>query len=217
MEMDNEDRLFIREVGKKAVRVLKNRNIRLWNEFKKRCEENSESPDTVLGTYIWRFAKSIVDEDGEFAEELLSKTIKLSALSRRDDLLKSLDEIVMIKKKLETAESSSIDRLIERLIESEIAKTVVTPMDMLKETKQENRIVIDENVLATLPPDQLEALEAMINKVKEEKVKATVSDVDELEEVLDDEKEEEEEYRYSGGSEDDNRSSEGIEEPSEGD
>jgi len=217
MEMDNEDRLFIREVGKKAVRVLKTRNIRLWNEFKRRCEENSESPDTVLGTYIWRFAKSIVDEDGEFAEELLSKTIKLSALNKREDLLKSLDEIVAIKKKLESAETSSIDRLIERLIETEIAKSVVTPIDMIREPKEENRLVIDENVLATLPPKQLEALEYLISKVKEEKVKDMMKSVEDLEEVLEGETEEEEEDEYSGDSEDDNGSSEGVEEPSERD
>lgn len=214
--MDKEDRSFIREVGSRAARVLKMRNMKLWNEFRKRCEENGEKPESVLGTYLWRFAKSLIDEDGEFAEDLLGRTIKISALHRRESLIKSLDEIVEIKKRLETAESSAIDKLIERLIETEIARTVITPVDMLsQDTKKDDRIVIDENLLASLPQEQLDALEMLINKVKEEKAKAMSMSVDDITEEVDYGEEEEDEY--SGYGEDSNGGSEGIEELSERD
>lgn len=226
MGLDREDRLFLKEVGKKAVRVLKTRNLRLWNEFKKRCDENGETPESVLGSYLYRFAKSIVDEDGEFAEELLEETIRISALSRRESLLKSLDEIVEVKKKLESAETSKLDRLIEKLIETEIAKAAITPMDMIRQEpeKPEGAIVLDENTLAMLPPEQLELLERVVRKVKEEKVKAMSVSADEIYEMLgedeevieSDEEEEEEEDGYSGDSEDGDRSAERVEELSEG-
>lgn len=222
MEMDYEDRLFIREVGARAARVLKTRNIRLWNEFKQRCDENGETPESVLGSYLYRFAKSIVDEDGEFAEELLEETIRISALSRRESLLKSLDEIVEVKKKLESAESSTIDKLIERLIETEIAKTAISPVDMIKAdvAKQGQRVVIDENLLASLPPEQLELMEHLIRKVKEEKTKAQQLSADDIEKLLSKmeevENEEEEGAGYSGDSEDGYGSSEGVEELGEG-
>lgn len=223
MEMDYEDRLFIREVGARAARVLKTRNIRLWNEFKQRCEENSEKPESVLGKYLYKFAKSLVEEDGEFAEELLETTIKMSALAKRKELLESLDEIVEVKKKLESAESSTIDKLIERLIETEIAKTAISPIDMIKAdvAKQEHRIVIDENLLASLPPEQLELMEQLIRKVKEEKTKAKQLSADEIEKLLSkmeevENEEEEEGTGYSEDSEDSYGSSEGVEELGEG-
>jgi len=219
MALDREDRIFIREVGKRATRVLKTKNLRLWNEFKRRCDENGETPESVLGNYLYRFAKSILDEDGEFAEDLLGRTIKISALARRESMLESLDKIIAVKKKLEDMESSKIDKLIERMIEVEISKAAITPMDMIRGGVSEekgNAIVLDENTLAALPPEQLELLEQVVRKVKEEKVKAMQVSADEIEEVIEG-GEEEEEAGYSGYGEDDNGSGEGVEDTGEGD
>jgi len=233
--MDKEDRIFIREVGSKAVRVLKTKNIRLWNAFKERCEENGEKPESILGRYLLNFAKSILDGDGEFAEELLGKTIKVSALARRESMLESLDEILAIKKKLESVESSNIDKLIEKMIEIEISKAATSPIDMLKgvpQPQQEDVLVLDENTLASLPPEQLEALEYIVRKVKEEKVKSMQKSVEEIEEIVGEEEEVneeheevgeereeevEEEYRHSEHNEDSDGSSEGVEDTGEGD
>jgi len=234
--MDKEDRIFIREVGSKAVRVLKTKNIRLWNAFKERCEENGEKPESVLGRYLLNFAKSILDGDGEFAEELLGKTIKVSALARRESMLESLDEILMIKKKLESVESSNIDKLIEKMIEMEISKAATSPIDMLKgvpqpQLQQEDVLVLDENTLATLPPEQLEALECIVKKVKEEKVKSMQKSAEEIEEIVEEEEvneeheevgeegeeEVEEEYEYSEPDKDSDGSGEGVEDTGEGD
>jgi len=218
MALDREDRLFIKEVGKKAARVLKTKNLRLWNEFKRRCDENGESPESVLGNYLYRFAKSILDEDGEFAEDLIGRTIRISALARKEGVLESLDEIIAVKKKLEDMGSSKIDKLIEKMIEVEISKAAITPMDMIRggaSEEKEGAVVLDENTLASLPPEQLELLEQVIRKVKEEKVKAMEVSADKIEEVI--EGGEKEEVEYSEDGEDDNRSGKGVEDTSEGD
>lgn len=212
MEVDYEDRVFIKEVGNRAVKVLRTRNARLWSEFKKRCEENGERPETVLGMYLYRFAKSVVDEDGSFAEELLGTTVKLAALNKRSDLVEVLDQLVAIKEKLKTSESSTIDRLIEKLIETEIAKTALSPADVIA-SKQESKIVIDENLLSSLTADQLDALEKLVKKVKEEKIKSVSKTSEEIEEIVggadeEVEKEGDEHYEYT---ENDNRDSERVE------
>jgi len=233
--MDKEDRIFIREVGSKAVRVLKTKNIRLWNAFKERCEENGEKPESVLGRYLLNFAKSILDGDGEFAEELLGKTIRVSALARRESMLESLDEILAIKKKLESVESSNIDKLIEKMIEMEISKAATSPLDVIRgapQPQQEDVLVLDENTLASLPPEQLEALEYIVRKVKEEKVKSMQKSAEEIDEIVEEEEEVneeheevgeegeeevEEEYRHSEHNEDSDGSGEGVEDTGEGD
>ena len=212
MEVDYEDRVFIKEVGNRAVKVLRTRNARLWNEFKKRCEENGERPETVLGMYLYRFAKSVVDEDGSFAEELLGTTVKLAALNKRSDLVEVLDQLVTIKEKLKTSESSTIDRLIEKLIETEIAKTALSPADVIA-SRQESKVVIDENLLSSLTADQLDALEKLVKKVREEKIKSTTKTSEEIEEIVggadeEVEKEGDEHYEYT---ENDNRDSERVE------
>ena len=233
--MDKEDRIFIREVGSKAVRVLKTKNIRLWNAFKERCEENGEKPESVLGRYLLNFAKSILDGDGEFAEELLGKTIRVSALARRESMLESLDEILAIKKKLESVESSNIDKLIEKMIEMEISKAATSPLDVIRgapQPQQEDVLVLDENTLASLPPEQLEALEYIVRKVKEEKVKSMQKSAEEIDEIVEEEEEVneeheevgeereeevEEKYGHSEHNEDSDGSGEGVEDTGEGD
>jgi len=185
--VDKEDRLFLREVGAKAARVLKTKNVRLWKIFKQRCEENGEKPESVLGRILLRFAKSVVEEDSEFAEDLLGRTIKLSALVKRDTLLKKLDELVEVKEKIATKSKSKIDELIEKLIEKEIERATSSPLDVIQQQPSQP-LVIDANLLATLPPEQLEALAELAIRVKEEKLKAMQMSSEEIEKLAEEEK-----------------------------
>ena len=150
-------------------------------------------------------------------------------------MLESLDEILAIKKKLESVESSNIDKLIEKMIEIEISKAATSPIDMLKgvpQPQQEDVLVLDENTLASLPPEQLEALEYIVRKVKEEKVKSMQKSVEEIEEIVGEEEEVneeheevgeereeevEEKYGHSEHNEDSDGNSEGVEDTGEGD
>ena len=184
---DREDRLFMREVGARAARVLKTKNVRLWKIFKQRCEENGEKPESVLGRILLRFAKSVVEEDSEFAEDLLGRTIKLSALVKRDTLLKKLDELVEVKEKIATKSKSKIDELIEKLIEKEIERATSSPLDVIQQQPSQP-LVIDANLLATLPPEQLEALAELAIRVKEEKLKAMQMSSEEIEKLAEEEK-----------------------------
>jgi len=226
--MDAEDRMFIRVVGSRAVKTLRSRNPKLWMVFKERCEENGEKPDAVLGRTLYRFAKSVVEEDGEFADELLGKVINISAFRKREDILSKVDELINIKKKLEQSSSSKLDSLIETLIEKEIARASTSPVDAMiggmqqqQAQAQQGRIVIDENTLAQLDPNSLEALEKLVKKVKSEKLKLSNLTAEQVEELLGGDvgdRKEEGKYEEKGeGEEEEEELGSGHSEGSEGD
>jgi len=75
--MDREDRVFVKVVGSKMLKQLKTSNLRLYKVFMERCNENGDKPERVLGVRALNFAKSIVEDDGEYAESILGKTIKI--------------------------------------------------------------------------------------------------------------------------------------------
>lgn len=197
---DYEDRLFMKDVGAKAARVLKTKNIRLWSMFKQRCEENGEKPEHVLGKILLKFAKSVVEEEGEFAEDLLGRTIKLSALVKKDKLFEKLDEVIRMREKLSKTQTDEIDELVKELIKQEIKKATSSPLDIIQQQPQQP-LVIDANLLATLPPEQLEALAELALRVKEEKLKAMQLTSEELEKLEEEEEEEVEEAEAEEESE----------------
>jgi len=224
MGMDAEDRMFIRVVGSRAVKTLRSRNPKLWMVFKERCEENGEKPDAVLGRTLYRFAKSVVEEDGEFADELLGKVINISAFRKREDILSKVDELINIKKKLEQSSSSKLDSLIEKLIEREIEKAGTSPVDAMiggMQQQQAQKVVIDENTLAQLDPNSLEALEKLVKKVKSEKLKLSNLTAEQVEELLGgdvgDRKEEGKYEEKEEGEEEEEELGSGHSEGSEGD
>jgi len=219
--MDREDRMFAKVVGEKALRTLRTRNVRLYQVFKKVCEENGEKPERVLGNILLRFAKSVVEGDTEFAEDVMSRTIKLSALAKREALVERVNELIDLKKKLSEGGSSRVDKLIENFIVKELESAMSSPLDVLKGRQQvPNKIVIDENVLAMMPPEQLDMLVNMAMKVKQEKMKAMQVTSEELEKVLEEEvsevDEEEEEAEYTEADEEPSGDTEGSEESGEG-
>jgi len=190
--MDKEDRAFLKVVGDRAARVLKTRNVRLWSVFRQRCEENGEKPERVLGRTLLKFARSIVDGDEEFAEEMMGKTIKLSAITKKEKLIEKLDEIVKVKEKLSKTQTDELDELVKQLITAEIRRATASPLDMIQQQKPQEPIVIDANLLSMMPPEQLDALAELARAVKEEKMKAMQMTSEELVEGGEENAEEEE-------------------------
>ena len=190
MAMDAEDRLFVQVVGSKAVRTLKTRNIRLWNAFRERCEENSEKPESVLGRLLLKFVNSVLDGDS-FHEELLDRTVNVTALTKKDNLIDTLNEILELKRKLTETGSDEIDKAIHKLITSEIERASKSPLEMITPAQQpQSKIVIDENLLHQLDPQSLDALAEMAKAVKEEKIKSMQVTSDQVEEVVEEEEKE---------------------------
>jgi len=181
--MDREDRVFVKVVGSKMLKQLKTSNLRLYKVFMERCNENGDKPERVLGVRALNFAKSIVEDDGEYAESILGKTIKISALQKREKLYEGLREMIEIRNLLSSSERDEIDSLISDLLKREIKKSASSPLDALQNTQQPSNIVIDENVLAQMPEDSLDALEDMIKRVKEMKEASRYVSSEDLEEV----------------------------------
>lgn len=171
--MDKEDKMFVKVVGEKGVRILKRRYPRLYELFAKRCEENGESPEKVLGRYALRFANSVIDGD-EFADDVLDKEIKLTAIVTEEDLVEIAKTVKRIKEEL-FEEKDEIEDLIKSYIENELKKTTSSPLQMLarEEQQQPQQIVIDDNLLRQLSIEQLNQLEELVKYVKEEKLMST--------------------------------------------
>lgn len=190
--MDEEDRLFIKVVGEKAARLLKTKNIKLWSVFKNACDENNEKPERVLGSILLKFAKSVVDKDGSFAEDLLGRNIRLTAITKREELTKKVDEIIGLRKKiLESDTSSSIEKLIEQLVMRELSSaSSPIPIPSLQPQQQQQNIsvVIDDKLLSSLSDSELDSLEEIIQKVREtRRISSMIREAEEkkAEEVVD--------------------------------
>ena len=178
--MDKEDLTFMKVVGSKAARLLRTRNPRLWEFFKKRCEENGEKPDSVLGRLALKFANSVIDGDG-FADDVLSREIKLSVIVKRENIIKSIDDLIQIKKRLAIEEEDEIDKLVKSLIEAELKRATASPISMIQEKEEKpQKIVIDDNLLRQLSPEQLDQLERLVKYVKMEKVRAMKMGVEDV-------------------------------------
>lgn len=178
--MDEEDRLFVKVVGERSARLLKTKNVRMWTVFKQACDENGEKPEKVLGNILLKFAKSVVDKDGSFAEDIMGRSIKISAITRRDELFKRIDDIIGVRRKIfESDTSSNIDKIIEQMIIREISSASSNPLSLIQNQQQQvsQQIVIDSNLLASLGDNELDELEKMIKHVKESKksIKEVVS------------------------------------------
>jgi len=164
IRLDREDRIFIKEVGKKAAKMLKQRNIRLWLAFKQRCQENDSNPETELGKKLLLFTKSLL-EDESYASEILSKTIKVSALQRKSDITEDIKTLVEVRNMLKESSSSETDKLINKLLDKAF-ETTASPFDVME---KEEKIVIDDELLSQLTPEQLEQLAQAAKQIKEEK------------------------------------------------
>jgi len=180
--MDPEDRLFVRVVGDKALRSLRAKNVKLYQLFVKACDENGENPAMVLGRTLLKFAKGLIDGD-DFVEDLMSRSIKIGLAVKKEKISESLKELIDIRKEFMDTESSKLDSLIEEFIKKELTKSTSSPMDLLK-TEDKRRIVIDKNLLAMMPEEQLDALIRMAVEVKGEKMKSRELTSEDVEKVV---------------------------------
>lgn len=194
--MDREDRRFVNIVGDKACKLIRTKNTKLWMVFRQACEENGEKPESVMGSMLLQLTKSILNGNKDYVEDVMNRTIKVSAVLKRDELGKKVDELINLKKKISSSEAvtTNIDKLIEQLIVRELSNVSFTPTSMLQSIQQPQNVtvVIDDKLLSSMSDDELHTLKNIVDGVIEsrkaikklEKVSEEVTEVAEKEESV---------------------------------
>ncbi|MEM1544588.1 MAG: hypothetical protein QW795_07895 [Candidatus Bathyarchaeia archaeon] len=207
--MDREDMIFIKIVGDRALKHLRTKNPRLFDVFMKACGENNEKPARVLGKILLKFTRGMANEDKSVVDSLLMRNIRVSAITKKDEIFKRIDEMLNLRKKLYESSGSTIDRLLEQLIERELSYASF-PHSFIQQQNPQQNIVIDTSVLSSLSDQELDALETMVKEIKESR-KMVEEMKSRSEEVKVDEEEE-----ADIGDDDIDKGDEGIVERSEG-
>lgn len=169
--MDREDRKFVNIVGDKACKLIRTKNPKLWMVFRQACEENGEKPESVMGSMLLQLTKSILNGNKEYVEDVMNRTIKVSAIIKRDELSKKVDELINLRKKISSSEavSTNIDKLIEQLIVRELSNVSFTPTSMLQYIQQPQNVtvVIDDKLLSSMSDEELYTLRNIVDNVIE--------------------------------------------------
>jgi hypothetical protein len=181
MKRTREDLLFIKEVGVRAAKHLQGRNIRLWTVFRERCKENGARPEWELGKILLEFSKSIINGEEDYANEILGTTVRVSALAKKRKMSEDIEELLNVRKKLkESAEPSATDKMIQQLVDYQLKQATTSPISELTGEKAEQEVVIDDNLLYQMTPEQLDLLSRVAEEVKQEKVRVSQMTVDEV-------------------------------------